>query len=140
QSTRCPPTSSTRCCRPKMPISTTIPASTGAASRAQAGMCSSPAATRAAAASYYYGKTLDQLTIAQCAAIASTFQLPSVVNPLNSPPRLLARRNWVLGEMLKHRYITEAQYQAAIAEPNDAAPHEAPIQVDAPYLAEMVRR
>jgi len=94
----------------------------------------------AAAASYYYGKTLDQLTIAQCAAIASTFQLPSVVNPLNSPPRLLARRNWVLGEMLKHRYITEAQYQAAIAEPNDAAPHEAPIQVDAPYLAEMVRR
>src|SRR6185312_1602435 len=94
----------------------------------------------AAAASYYYGKTLDQLTIAQCAAIASTFQLPSVVNPLNSPPRLLARRNWVLGEMLKHRYITEAQYQAAIAEPNDAVPHEAPIQVDAPYLAEMVRR
>ncbi|HKR76353.1 MAG TPA: transglycosylase domain-containing protein, partial [Rhodanobacter sp.] len=94
----------------------------------------------AAAASYYYGKTLDQLTIAQCAAIASTFQLPSVVNPLNSPPRLLARRNWVLGEMLRHRYITEAQYKEAVAEPNDAAPHEAPIQVDAPYLAEMVRR
>jgi penicillin-binding protein 1A len=94
----------------------------------------------AAAASYYYGKTLDQLTIAECAAIASTFQLPSVVNPLNSPARLLARRNWVLGEMLRHHYITDAQYKAAIAEPNDAAPHEAPIQVDAPYLAEMVRR
>ncbi|HET8765217.1 MAG TPA: transglycosylase domain-containing protein, partial [Rhodanobacter sp.] len=94
----------------------------------------------AAAASYYYGKTLDQLTIAQCATIASTFQLPSLVNPINSPARMLARRNWVLGEMLRHRYITQAQYQQAIAEPNDAAPHEAPIQVDAPYLAEMVRR
>jgi penicillin-binding protein 1A len=94
----------------------------------------------AAAASYYYGKTLDQLSIAQCAAIASTFQLPSVVNPINNPARLLARRNWVLGEMLRHRYITDAQYKAAVAEPNDAAPHEAPIEVDAPYLAEMVRR
>src|SRR6185312_13853060 len=69
-----------------------------------------------------------------------SYGVPAAVNPLNSPPRLLARRNWVLGEMFKHCYITEAQYQAAIAEPNDAAPHEAPIQVDAPYLAEMVRR
>ncbi len=94
----------------------------------------------AAAAEYYYGKTLDQLSIAQCAAIASTFQLPSLVNPLNNQPRLLARRNWVLSEMLRHGYITRAQYKAAIAEPNNAAPHEAPIQVNAPYLAEMVRR
>lgn len=94
----------------------------------------------AAAAEYYYGKTLDQLSIAQCAAIASTFQLPSLVNPLNSQARLLARRNWVLSEMLRHGYITEAQYKAAVAEPNNAAPHEAPIQVNAPYLAEMVRR
>ncbi|BFI97253.1 MAG: penicillin-binding protein 1A [Rhodanobacter sp.] len=93
-----------------------------------------------AAAEYYYGKTPDQLSIAQCAAIASTFQLPSLVNPLNNQPRLLARRNWVLSEMLRHGYITQAQYQAAVAEPNNAAPHEAPIQVNAPYLAEMVRR
>ncbi|MEO8988276.1 MAG: penicillin-binding protein 1A [Rhodanobacter sp.] len=94
----------------------------------------------AAAAEYYYGKTLDQLTVAQCAAIASTFQLPSAVNPINSPARLLGRRNWVLGEMLKHNYITHAVYQQAVAEPNRAYPHEQPIEVDAPYLAEMVRR
>ena len=94
----------------------------------------------AAAAEYYYGKTLDQLTVAQCAAIASTFQLPSAVNPINSPKRLLARRDWVLSEMLKHDYITQAVYQQAVAEPNRAYPHEQPIEVDAPYLAEMVRR
>ncbi len=94
----------------------------------------------AAAAEYYYGKTLDQLTVAQCAMIASTFQLPSLVNPINSPARGLARRNWVLGEMLRHNYITKAVYQQAIAEPNRARPHEQPIQVHAPYLAEMVRR
>ncbi|MGP1667258.1 MAG: penicillin-binding protein 1A, partial [Rhodanobacter sp.] len=94
----------------------------------------------AAAAEYYYGKTLDQLSVAECAAIASSFQLPSVVNPINNPRRLLARRNWVLGEMLKHAFITKAEYQQATEEPNHGAPHEQPIEVDAPYLAEMVRR
>ncbi|HEY8585765.1 MAG TPA: penicillin-binding protein 1A [Rhodanobacter sp.] len=94
----------------------------------------------AAAAEYYYGKTLDQLTVAECAMIASTFQLPSVVNPINGQKRGIGRRNWVLGEMLRHRYITKAVYEQAIAEPNRAYAHEQPIEVDAPYLAEMVRR
>ncbi|MBT2115729.1 penicillin-binding protein 1A [Dyella sp. LX-66] len=93
----------------------------------------------AAAASYYYGKSLDQLSVAECAMIASTFQLPSVVNPINNPKRGLMRRNWVLGQMLANRYITQAEYQQALAEPNNAFPHEPPIEVDAPYLAEMVR-
>jgi penicillin-binding protein 1A len=93
----------------------------------------------AAAASYYYGKTLDQLTLAEGAMLASTFQLPSVVNPLNNPKRALIRRNWVLGQMQSNRFITHDEYEQAIAEPNDAFPHEQQIEVDAPYLAEMVR-
>jgi penicillin-binding protein 1A len=93
----------------------------------------------AAAASYYYGKTLDQLTVAECATLASTFQLPSLVNPLNSPKRMLARRNWVLGQMLENRFISKAEYDQSIAEPINASPHEPAIEVDAPYLAEMVR-
>jgi penicillin-binding protein 1A len=92
-----------------------------------------------AAAQYYYGKTVDQLTLGECALLASSFQLPSVVNPLSHPKRALARRNWVLGQMLSNRFITKAQYQQAIAEPNNAFPHEPPIEVEAPYLAEMVR-
>jgi penicillin-binding protein 1A len=94
----------------------------------------------AAAAEYYYGKTLDQLSVAECAMLASTFQLPSVVNPINSPTRGITRRNWVLSEMLRHGYITKPVYEQAVAEPNHAFPHEQPIEVDAPYLAEMVRR
>ncbi|MGC1548173.1 MAG: penicillin-binding protein 1A [Rhodanobacter sp.] len=94
----------------------------------------------AAAAEYYYGKTLDQLTVPECAALASTFQLPSAVNPLTNTKRLVARRNWVLGQMLDHHYINQAEYEQAIAAPDDAAPHEQAIQVDAPYLAEMVRQ
>ncbi|TCV96017.1 penicillin-binding protein 1A [Luteibacter rhizovicinus] len=94
----------------------------------------------AAAASYYYGKTLDQLTVAESATLASTFQLPSVVNPLNNPKRMLARRDWVLGQMLSNRFITQAEYDEAVKEPNDAYPHEQQIEVDAPYLAEMARQ
>jgi penicillin-binding protein 1A len=94
----------------------------------------------AAAAEYYYGKTLDKLSIAECAMLASTFQLPSVVNPINNPRRGLARRNWVLGEMLRHKYISRSEYEQALAEPNNAYGHEQPIEADAPYLAEMVRR
>jgi penicillin-binding protein 1A len=94
----------------------------------------------AAAAQYYYGKQLDQLTVAECAAIASSFQLPSAVNPIDHKDRLIARRNWVLGLMLSHRFIDRAQYEQANAAPDAAAPHEPPVQVDAPYLAEMVRQ
>ncbi|HEX5489008.1 MAG TPA: penicillin-binding protein 1A [Rhodanobacteraceae bacterium] len=94
----------------------------------------------AAAAQYYYGKTIDQLTLAECAAIASTFQLPSAVNPTDNKPRLIARRNWVLGQMLSHQFIDPSEYRQAIAAPDDASPHEPPVQVDAPYLAEMVRQ
>ncbi|WP_430387616.1 penicillin-binding protein 1A [Dyella sp. 20L07] len=93
----------------------------------------------AAAASYYYGKTLDQLSVAECATLASTFQLPSVVNPLNNPKRMITRRNWVLGQMLENHYISKAEYEQAVAEANNASPHEPAIEVDAPYLAEMVR-
>lgn len=92
-----------------------------------------------AAAQYYYGKTVQQLTLGECALLASSFQLPSVVNPLSHPERALARRNWVLGQMLSNRFITRTQYEQAIAEPNNAFPHEPPIEVEAPYLAEMVR-
>ncbi len=94
----------------------------------------------AAAAQYYYGKTIDQLTLPECAAIASTFQAPSIVNPIDGKNHLIARRNWVLGQMLSHRFIDRAQYEQAIAAPDDASPHEAPIQVGAPYVAEMVRQ
>jgi penicillin-binding protein 1A len=72
--------------------------------------------------------------------IAASFQLPSAVNPINNPKRAIERRNWVLGEMLRHGYINQAVYQESIAEQNDAYPHEPPIEVDAPYLAEMVRQ
>lgn len=93
-----------------------------------------------AAAQYYYGKTLDQLTIPECAMLAGTFQLPSVVNPIDHHKRARARRDYVLGRMLANNFITRAQYKQAMATPLHAAPHELPVAVHAPYLAEMVRQ
>ncbi len=93
-----------------------------------------------AAAQYYYGKTLDQLTIPECAMLAGTFQIPSVVNPIDHHKRARVRRDYVLGRMLANHFITQAQYKAAMATPLHASPHDLPIAVHAPYLAEMVRQ
>ena len=49
-----------------------------------------------AAAEVYYGKTLDQLSLAQCAMIASLAKAPSRINPITSPERALERRNYCL--------------------------------------------
>ncbi len=93
----------------------------------------------AAAADYYYGKTLDQLTLAEAATLASIPKFPSSGNPIINPGRALIRRNYVLLRMREEGMITPAQEQAAIAEAVNASPHEPKVEVDAPYVAEMVR-
>jgi penicillin-binding protein 1A len=92
-----------------------------------------------AAADFYYGKTLDQLTLAESAMLASIPKFPSAGNPLNNPARAMVRRNYVLERMHEEGFIDHATRDAAIATPDTAHPHEPPIEVDAPYLAEMVR-
>lgn len=93
-----------------------------------------------AAAKTYYGKSLDELTLAQMAMIAGLPQAPSRNNPLANPDAALKRRNHVLLRMKEIGAIDEAQYQAAIAEADDASFHHDRIQLSAPYVAEMVRQ
>jgi len=92
-----------------------------------------------AAADFYYGKPLDQLTLAEGAMLASIPKFPSSGNPLHNPERALQRRNYVLQRMQEVGFIDAQQLQAALAEPDHAHPHEPPVEVEAPYLAEMVR-
>ena len=94
----------------------------------------------AAAAEFYYGKTLDQLSLAECAMLASIPKFPSTGNPLSRPQRALERRGYVLGRMLENRFIDQAAFEAANREPDLARAHEAPVEVDAPYFAELIRR
>lgn len=93
----------------------------------------------AAAAYVYFGKTLEELTLAETAVLAALPKAPSALNPLTNPKRSLERRNYVLRRMHELRYIDDAQFQAALAEPIRAQEHAPPVDLDAAYVAEMVR-
>lgn len=93
----------------------------------------------AAAAEVYFGKSLDQLSIAEMATLAGLPAEPSVVNPVAKPEAAKARRAHVLGRMLELHYITPAEYEQAKASPMESRLHGPIIEVDAPYVAEMVR-
>ena len=94
----------------------------------------------AAAAEFYYGKTLDQLTLAECAMLASIPKFPSTGNPINNPARALIRRAYVLGRMRDLGYIDRAEHDRVTQEPDQAFAHEPPIEIEASWLAEMVRQ
>lgn len=93
----------------------------------------------AAAAEFYYGKTLEQLDVGEAAMLASLPKFPSTGNPLYNRDRAMQRRNYVLARMQENGFIDEATMRAAMAVPDRAYAHEPPIEVEAPYLAEMVR-
>ena len=93
-----------------------------------------------AAAHVYYGKDLDELTIAQIAMIAGLPKAPSSYNPIANPQRALLRRNWILGRMLLLENIDKQQYQAAVTEQDNASYHGSISELDAAYIAEMVRQ
>ena len=70
-----------------------------------------------AAAEVYYGKSTDQLSLAQCAMIAALPKAPSRINPITSPERALERRNYVLSRMLELDYITRQEHDRPCANP-----------------------
>ena len=92
-----------------------------------------------AAAQVYYGKSIHDLSLAQLAMIAGLPKAPSRYNPLVNPQRSKERRDWILGRMLKLGAIDQARYETAMAEPIDARHHVQPIELNAPYIAEMAR-
>ena len=92
-----------------------------------------------AAAKQYYSKSLDKLTIAEMAMIAGLPKAPSKYNPVVNPERAVERRNWILGQMLKHGSITQAQYDEAVAAPIGLNLYQAKLDKNFPYLAEMTR-
>ncbi|MCP5149963.1 MAG: penicillin-binding protein 1A [Ectothiorhodospiraceae bacterium] len=92
-----------------------------------------------AAAQVYYGRDLVDLDLPQVAMIAGLPKAPSRFNPVVNPERAIARRNYVLGRMLELGFITAAAHDAAVAAPVTARVHAPVVEVEAPYVAEMVR-
>ena len=64
----------------------------------------------------YFGKHVEDLTLAECATLASITKNPAKYNPATNPEELIKRRNHVLYEMYTQGYITEAEFNAAKAE------------------------
>jgi penicillin-binding protein 1A len=94
----------------------------------------------AAAAEFYYGKQLAELDLDEVAALAAIPKFPSSGNPISNPERARIRRDYVLERMADLDFITREQAAQAQAVEMHARPHERPVEVYAPYVAEMVRQ
>jgi len=94
----------------------------------------------AAAALVYFGKNVKDLRISEAAVIAGLPKAPSRDNPIANPERARERRNYVLRRMHDLRYISAEEYTAAAAEPLVVKPYRANADIDAYYVAEMVRQ
>lgn len=62
------------------------------------------------AANYYFNKSVDELTLLECASLASITQNPSKYNPVTGMEANKERRNTVLQKMLELGFITEEEY------------------------------
>lgn len=93
-----------------------------------------------AAAVTYYGKDIRELDVAQLAMIAGLPKAPSRYNPVVNPKRALLRRNYVLRRMRDLEYITEELYREAVLTEVTAKDHGQSVEIEAPYVAEMVRK
>lgn len=92
-----------------------------------------------AAAQVYYGVNITDLSLEQLAMLAGLPKAPSTNNPLINPERALRRRNYVLKRMLTLKHITIDEYHTAIKAPLTAKLHTLTAEVEALYVAEMVR-
>ena len=92
------------------------------------------------AARIYFGKPLQDLSIAQAAMLAGLPQAPSAINPIANPKRASARQHLVLKRMLDLKYITDAQYKKAMQEDLHVIAPGQSYNGSAEYAAEMVRQ
>ena len=94
----------------------------------------------AAASQIYYGRPLQQLTVAETALLAGLPKAPSRDNPITNPENAKARRNYVLHRMHKLGYIDDLKLAQALETQVSASQHAVRTQFEAPYIAEMVRQ
>jgi penicillin-binding protein 1A len=93
----------------------------------------------AAAAETFFGKGLDQLSVAQAATLGGIPKAPSHYNPIVNPKAAAGRRSYVLRRMLDLGFIDAATAQSANEEQMLARVHAPLYDVEAPDVAEMAR-
>lgn len=93
----------------------------------------------AAASEVYFSKSVSDLTLAECALLASLPKAPSLFDPFTHPQNALNRRNTVIARMASLGWIDPNARDKAMAEPLPTGePPEHKIR--APYFVEAVRR
>ncbi len=93
----------------------------------------------AAASRAYYGKPLDQVTVAEGAMLAGLPKAPSTFNPFVNPKRAELRQQYVLRRMHELSYLKDAEYKQALAAPQSLRQNSSPT-VHSEYLNEMARQ
>lgn len=93
-----------------------------------------------AAARIYFGRHVDELSVAECAMLAGLAKGPSLYSPKRNLKKALQRRRYVLGRMFEDGYITQEQHDQAVAETPKLVERNDPTRHVAPYYAEHVRR
>ncbi len=93
----------------------------------------------AAAAQAYYGKSLQQLSLAETAMLAGLPKAPSRFNPVADPKRARQRQQYVLRRMRDLGFITAEQYKNADVDAPPVRAQAAEKAIQADYFTEMVR-
>src|SRR5438067_12339738 len=93
-----------------------------------------------AASQTYFGKSLDQLSLAEIAMLAGLPKAPSMYNPISNPQRAKQRQQYVLRRMTELGYITAVQYEEAYKAPLRARREVSEYSIHAEFAAEMVRQ
>ena len=93
-----------------------------------------------AAAENYFDKSVEQLTLAECAILAGLPQAPSRYSPYRHYQRAMDRQRYVLGRMVKEGYISQAEAEQAAAEQVAIKPRLNTHLEETAYFNEQVRR
>src|SRR2546427_465054 len=94
----------------------------------------------AAAAQIYFGKSLEQLSLAETAMLAGLPKAPSMYNPVANLQRSRQRQHYVLRRMSELGHITAAQYEDAVKAPLRPRREANEYAIHGEYAAEMVRQ
>lgn len=95
----------------------------------------------AAAALNYFGKSLDELDVAEAAFLAALPKAPQNYHPVYRKHAAISRRNWVIMQMTDNGYITEDEADAAIKEGLVTRTRaQGAVAPDVDYFVEEVRR
>ncbi|MCB1936908.1 MAG: penicillin-binding protein 1A [Nitrosomonas sp.] len=94
----------------------------------------------AAAAQTYFGKSLQEINMAEAAMLAGLPKGPSTSNPVVNPKRAKSRQHYVLGRLFKLNHISEEEYTLLKNQPVPIVKQTREFSMPAEYVAEMARQ